>query len=147
MFTDLLKSIGMGDNHAEAMAEGMAKAMVEEMLEMMEVDNGGAVGGELVVKQDPFEEKKDMLVELETAGVEGVEDMAVQKCPGCGIAWIEHLCNQFRFIKIEFLYFFTLDSFRTATCPSVLCGKNWCRYLLLIDSLNCHSSKIIYLET
>merc|ERR1719348_2950682 len=52
-----------------------------------------------------------MLVELETAGVEGVEDMAVQKCPGCGIAWIEHLCNQFR----------------TATCPSVHCGKNWCR--------------------
>ena len=81
----------MADNHAEAMAE----AMVEEMLETMEVDDGGAVGGELVVvHQDPFEEKKDMLVELDTAGVEGVEDMVVQKCPACGVAWIEHLWNQ-----------------------------------------------------
>ena len=86
-FTDLLNSPSMAENHAEEMAEAMA----EEMLEMMEVD--GAVGGQLVVYRDPFEERKDFLVELQSAGVEGVEDMAVEKCLACGFAWIEQLLN------------------------------------------------------
>ena len=54
--------------------------------EMMEVD--GAIGGEHV---NSFEEKKEMLVEREGAGVEGVEDMVVEKCPACGFAWIDQL--------------------------------------------------------
>ena len=70
-FTDLLKSLSMADNPGE---------------EMMEVD--GAIGGE---QENSFEGKKAMLVELERAGVEGVEDMMVEKCPACGFAWIDQL--------------------------------------------------------
>ena len=55
----------------------------------MEVD--GAIGGELIQERDSFEEKKATLEELEKAGVEGVEDMVVEKCPACGIAWIDQL--------------------------------------------------------
>ena len=60
--------------------------------EMMEVD--GAIGadapGELM-QGNSFEEKKVTLEELERAGVEGVEEMVVEKCPACGFAWIDQL--------------------------------------------------------
>ena len=79
LFTEPLKSLSMADNHA--------------VHEMMEVD--GAIGGERT-HQDLFEEKKAMLEELERAGVEGVEDMAVEKCLACGFAWIEQLLNRSR---------------------------------------------------
>merc|ERR1719193_1956555 len=75
----------------------------------MEVD--GAVGRQLVVYRDPFEERKDFLVELESAGVEGVEDMAVEKCLACGFAWIEQPLNRSKI----------------ATCPMPHCLKEWCR--------------------
>ena len=85
LFTEPLKSLSMADNHAEE--------MLETVHEMMEVD--GAIGGERT-HQDLFEEKKAMLEELERAGVEGVEDMAVEKCLTCGFAWIEQLLNRSR---------------------------------------------------
>ena len=72
----------MADNHGGEMAEAM------------EVD--GAVGGDPMNHQNSFEEKKAMLEEMERAGVEGVEDMAVEKCPACGVAWIEQLSNRSR---------------------------------------------------
>ena len=91
----------------------------DDMLEMMEVD--GAIGGE-----DSFEEKKKKLEELERDEVEGVEDMAVMKCLGCGFAWIEHL-NHSRWIKEKF-HRCIMYLFRNAICPRTLCKKEWCRY-------------------
>ena len=80
----------------------MAHNHTEEMTEdMMEVD--GVVGGESMHHQDSFEEQKTKLEELERAGVEGVEDMAVEKCPACGVAWIEQLLNRSRYILFKAL--------------------------------------------
>ena len=60
--------------------------------------NGGGWGswGDSINHQNSFEEKKALLEELERGGVEGVEDMAVEKCPACGVAWIEQLLNRSR---------------------------------------------------
>ena len=88
----------MVDNHAEGMAEAM------------EVDE--AVGGESINHQNSFEEKKALLEELERGGVEGVEDMAVEKCPACGVAWIEQLLNRSRWttsFTLQIQLFFTQD--------------------------------------
>ena len=93
----------MAEDHAEEMAEAMAG----EMLEMMEVDDGAGGGEQLVVYRDPFEERKDFLVELESAGVEGVEDMAVEKCPACGQAWIEQLLKQSRCTEDDSILFYS----------------------------------------
>ena len=97
-----------------SMAHGVERA------EMMEVD--GAVGEERE-HQNSFEGTKEFLENLEKAGVEGVEEMAIVTCLACGVAWIEQLPNLVSQRK------------RIAICPSALCGKQWCRSC----SRECHT--------